>query len=156
MGDSLKVFITVTRCRDKPQQTPSVKKHTPPLRVVNCAIYSTLTRFTKFRVSNLHITSTQDAANTLHLRIFQGRLSLREDLRRRLVPSLDLGTTWARQLQSSSCHYPTAATKCNAQPRQPFGGKTCSSTKGGLLRYILYTLYLCDVINSEINVFTYN
>ena len=59
---------------------------------------------------------------------------------RRLVPSLGLGTTWVRQLLSGSCHYPTAATKCNERPRQatanPVGGKTCSSTKGGLLRYI--------------------
>ena len=35
---------------------------------------------------------------------------------RRLVPSLGLGTTWVRQLQSGSCHYPTAATKCNEPP----------------------------------------
>ena len=59
---------------------------------------------------------------------------------RRLAPSLGLGTTWVRQLRSGSCHYPTAATKCNVQPSQatanPVGGKACSSTKGGLLRYI--------------------
>ena len=36
--------------RAKPLQTPSVEKHAPPPRVVYCAIYSTLTRFTKFRV----------------------------------------------------------------------------------------------------------
>ena len=35
---------------------------------------------------------------------------------RRLVPSLGLGTTWVRQPRSGSCHYPTAATKCNEQP----------------------------------------
>ena len=62
---------------------------------------------------------------------------------RRLVPSLGLGTTWVRRPQSGSCHYPTAATKCNACPRQaaenPVGGKACSSTKGGLLRYIANT-----------------
>ena len=62
---------------------------------------------------------------------------------RRLVPSLGLGTTWVRQLRSGSCHHPTAATKCNEQPSQatanPVGGKACSSTKGGLLRYILNT-----------------
>ena len=40
-----------------------------PPRVVYCAIYYTLTPFTKFRVSNLHITSTPDAANTLHQHI---------------------------------------------------------------------------------------
>ena len=55
----------------KPQQTPSVEKHAHPPRVVYCAIYPTLTCLTKFRVSNLHITSTPDAANTctLHQRI---------------------------------------------------------------------------------------
>ena len=41
---------------------------------------------------------------------------------------------------SGSCHHPTAATKCNVQPSRatanPVGGKACSSTKGGLLRYI--------------------
>ena len=65
---------------------------------------------------------------------------------RRLAPSLGLGTTWVRQLRSGSCHHPTAATKCNVQPIQatanPVGGKACSSTKGGLLRYIL--LHLLD------------
>ena len=59
---------------------------------------------------------------------------------RRLAPSLGLGTTWVRQLRSGSCHHPAAATKCNERPRQshrnPVGGKACSSTKGGLLRYI--------------------
>ena len=59
---------------------------------------------------------------------------------RRLAPSLGLGTTWVRQLRSGSCHHPTAATKCSEQPSRatenPVGGKACSSTKGGLLRYI--------------------
>ena len=59
---------------------------------------------------------------------------------RRLAPSLGLGTTWVVQPRSGSCHYPTAATKCNEQPKQAtanrVGGKACSSTKGGLLRYI--------------------
>ena len=36
----------------------------------------------------------------------------------RLVPTLGLGTTWVRQTRSGSCHYPTAATKCNEQPSQ--------------------------------------
>ena len=40
----------VTCSRDKPKQTPSVEKHAHPPRVVYCAIYPTLTRFTKFRV----------------------------------------------------------------------------------------------------------
>ena len=39
-----------TYSRAKPQQTPSVEKHAHPPRVVYCAIYSTLTRFAKFRV----------------------------------------------------------------------------------------------------------
>ena len=62
---------------------------------------------------------------------------------RRLAPSLGLGTTWVRQLRSGSCHHPTAATKCNEWPIQAtanlVGGKACSSTKGGLLRYIFNT-----------------
>ena len=42
---------------------------------------------------------------------------------RSLVPRLGLGNTWVRQLRSGSCHYPTAATKCNVgrhanKPRQ--------------------------------------
>ena len=42
---------------------------------------------------------------------------------RSLVPRLGLGITWVRQLRSGSCHYPTAATKCNVgrpanKPRQ--------------------------------------
>ena len=37
---------------------------------------------------------------------------------KRLVPSLGLGTTWVRQPRSGGCHNPTAATKCNEQPRQ--------------------------------------
>ena len=59
----------------QPQQTPSVEKHAHPPRVVYCAIYITLTLITKFRVSNLHITTRLYAANTLHQRILQGRLS---------------------------------------------------------------------------------
>ena len=47
----------VTCSRAEPQQTPSVEKHAPPPRVVYCAIYLTLTLITKFRVSNLHITT---------------------------------------------------------------------------------------------------
>ena len=64
----------VTNSRAKPQQTPSVEKHAHPPRVVYCAIYLTLTRITKFRVSNLHITTRKYTANTLHQRILQGRL----------------------------------------------------------------------------------
>ena len=68
-----------TKCNEwpsaKPQQTPSVEKHAHPPRVVYCAIYLTLTLITKFRVSNLHITTRSYAALTLHQRILQGRLS---------------------------------------------------------------------------------
>ena len=62
----------VTYGQAKPQQTPSVEKHAHPPRVVNYAIYPTLNCFTKFRISNLHITSTPDDANTctLHKLIF--------------------------------------------------------------------------------------
>ena len=50
---------SVTNSRAKPQKTPSVEKHAHPPRVVYCAIYLTLTctLITKFRVSNLHITT---------------------------------------------------------------------------------------------------
>ena len=45
------------------------------------------------------------------------------------------GLNGVKQPRSSSCHYPTAATKCNEQPSRatakPAGGKACSSTKGG-------------------------
>ena len=49
-----------TKSNEQPSratETPSVEKHAHPPRVVYCAIYPTLTRFTKFRVSNLHITT---------------------------------------------------------------------------------------------------
>ena len=53
---------------------------------------------------------------------------------RRLARSLGQGTTWVRQPRSGSCHYPTAATKCNERPIQAtanhVSGKACSSTKG--------------------------
>ena len=70
-----------------------------------------------------------------------------------------LGKTWVRQLRSGSCHYPTAATKCNEQPRQatanPIGGKACSSTKGGLLRYILNTFRFTTSNNNRQYVLPY-
>ena len=59
----LKPLLSVWRntyCNEQPSQateTPSVEKHAHPPRVVYCAIYLTLTRITKFRVSNLHITT---------------------------------------------------------------------------------------------------
>ena len=76
---------------------------------------------------------------------------------RRLAPSLSLGTTWVRQLRSGSCHHPTAATKCNEQPSQatanPVGGKACSSTKGGLLRYMPNTYLIHKVSNLKFAYF---
>ena len=70
---------------------------------------------------------------------------------RRLAPSLGLGTSWVRQPRSGGCHHPTAATKCNEQLSQatanPVGGKACSTTKGGLLRYILNT-YSIHIVSS--------
>ena len=47
-------------CNEWPSEateTPSEEKHAHPPRVVYCAIYLTLTLITKFRVSNLHITT---------------------------------------------------------------------------------------------------
>ena len=68
---------------------------------------------------------------------------------RRLVPSLGLGSTWARQLRSGSCHYPTAATKCNERPSRatanPVSGKACSSTA-------LYTQHLLDSQSFEFEI----
>ena len=62
--------------------------------------------------------------------------------------SLGPGTTWVRQLCSGSCHHPT---KCNEQPSQatanPVGGKACSSTKGGLLCYILNTYLVHKILS---------
>ena len=43
-------FRIVSNSRAKPQQTPSVEKHAHPPRMVYCAIYPTLTQFTKSRV----------------------------------------------------------------------------------------------------------
>ena len=141
---SLKLENTVTCSRAEPQQTPSVEKHAHPPRVVYCAIYPTLTRFTKSRVRNLHISKGGYPVTLL-------------PPPRRLVPSLGLGTTWVRQPRSGSCHYPTAATKCNVQPSRatanPVGGKACSSTKGGLLRYIPNTYSIHKVSSSKFAYF---
>ena len=92
--------------------------HQAFLKVVYCALCSTLTRFTKFAPMNFSKGGYPVALLPPP---------------RRLVPSLGLGTTWVRQPRSGSCHYPTAATKCNEQPSQattnPVGGKACSSIK---------------------------
>ena len=100
-----------TKRNEQPSQAtakPSLEeKHAHPPRVVWCAIYSTLTRFAKFRVSDLHTTSTRDATNTLLQRISPRAaiplLHIREDLPR---------------LRSGSCHHHTSDTKCNEQPSQ--------------------------------------
>ena len=99
-----------------------------------------------------NIYSIHKAVSSLKFAYFQGRLPPP----RRLVPSLGLGTTWVRQLLSGSCHYPTAATKCNAWPSRatanPVGGKSMlihpSSTKGGLLRYIPNTYSIHKAVSS--------
>ena len=96
--------------------------------------------------------------SSLKFAYFQGRLfchitSPSEKTRPESWP----GKTWVRQLRSGSCHYPTAATKCNEQPSQatanPVGGKACSSTKGGLLRYILNTFSIHKVSSLEFAYF---
>ena len=79
--------------------------------------------------------------SSLKFAYFQGRLSRHiTSPSEKTRPESRPGNTWVRQLQSGSCHHPTAATKCNVQPsqshRNPVGGKACSSTTGGLPRYI--------------------
>ena len=80
---------------------------------------------------------------SLKFAYFQGKLSryiTSPSEKTRPEASLGLGTTWVRQPRSGGCHHPTAATKCNERPSRatanPVDGKACSSTKGGLLRYI--------------------
>ena len=73
---------------------------------------------------------------------------LREDSPRVLTWELH---AWVRQLRSGRCHYPTSATKCNVSlPQQqlnPVSGNACLTTKGGLLRYILYTYSFHEVLS---------
>ena len=80
--------------------------------------------------------------SSLKFAYFQGRLSRHitspsEKTRLESWPGDYMGTaTPFRQLSLS----PTLATKCNERPSRatanPVGGKVCSSTKDGLLRYI--------------------
>ena len=86
-------------------------------RMVYCAIYSTLTHFTEFRVFNLHITSTRHMQLIGCTNVFTkgGYPVTLLPPPRRLTPSLGLGTTWVRQPRSGSCHYLAAATKCNVR-----------------------------------------
>ena len=113
-----------------------MQKHAHPPRVVYCAIYTTLTRFTKFRVSNLYITVTPDAANTLHQRIPP----------RKAIPSHfpSEKTLPGNYIGKARCHYPTAAAPnvmCSRDQAtaNPADGKACSPTKGGLGRSTLHT-----------------
>ena len=107
-GRSLRLYkgmnTSLYFCNEQPSQatvTPSTEKHAHPPRVVYCAIYPTLTRFT---VSSLHISKGGYPITLLPPPT--------------LIPSLALGTTWVRQPRSGSCYHPTAATKCNKQPSQ--------------------------------------
>ena len=79
--------------------------------------------------------------SSLKFAYFQGKLSRYiTSSSERTRPESWPGTTWVRQPRSGGCHHPTAATKCNERPSRatanPVDGKACSSTKGGLLRYI--------------------
>ena len=68
--------LNVTNSRAKLQQTTSVEKHAHSPRMVYCSMYYTHTRFTKLCVSNLHITSTPDAARRLSRHTLQGCVQL--------------------------------------------------------------------------------
>ena len=143
-------------CNEQPSQateTPSVEKHAHPPRVVYCAIYLTLTLSFEFLICIL-LPANMPLIRCTNV-FYKGDYPVTLlPPPRRLAPSLGLGTTWVRQLRSGSCHHPTAATKCNEQPSQatanPVGGKACSSTKGGLLRYIPNTYSKFRVSNLHI------
>ena len=114
----------VYMCNEQPSQateTPSVEMHAHPPRVVNCAIYSTLTRFTKFQVLKFAYYKHSNSANTLHQHLF------------------------------FKGGYPV--TLLPPPRRNPVGGKACSSTKGGLLRYILntYSIHKVSSFNKHSN-----
>ena len=89
-------------------------------------------------------TNSIHKVSSLKFAYFQGRLS------RHITPPSEKtrpeswpGDYMGKATPSGGCHHPTAATKCTEQPSpataNPVGGKACSSTKGGLLRYILNT-----------------
>ena len=109
-------------CNVQPSQateTPSVEKHAHPPRVVYCAIYLTLTLITKYEfLICILLTANMPLIRCTNV-FYKGDYPVTLlSPPRRLAPSLVLGTTWVRQLRSGSCHYPTAATKCNVQPSQ--------------------------------------
>ena len=74
--------------------------------------------------------------SSLKFAYFQGRLS------RHITPSSEKTRpeSWPGDYMGKATPVWPAATKCNVQPSRatanPVGGKACSSTKGGLLRYI--------------------
>ena len=82
---------------------------------------------------------------------FQGRLSrhITSPFEKTRPESWPRDYMVVRQLRSGSCHYPTAASKCNVRPSRAtanlVGGKACSPTKGGVLRYKYYTLHLSPI-----------
>ena len=69
-------------------------------------------------------------------------------------PSLGLGNIWVRQPRSGSCHYPTAATKCNVQLRQatanPRQWKSMLVHQGWFTA--LYTQHLLDSPSLEFEI----
>ena len=124
---------SVRNSRAEPQQTPSVEKHAHPPRVVYFAIYSTLTRITKFRVSNLHIFKGGYPVTLL-------------PPPRRLAPSLGLGTTWVRQLRSLAVviipPLPPNVTNSRAKPQKPRRWKSMLIHQGWFT--LLYTQHLLE------------
>ena len=60
---------------------------------------------------------------------------------RSLVLTLALGITWVRQLRSGSCHYPSAATECNAsvQANKPRRRKSMLIDQGWFILLIYAT-----------------
>ena len=129
------IYIYVTNSRAKPQQhlldSQSFEFEICILQALNVPLLRCTNVFFQGRLSR-HITSPSEKTG----------------------PDLCLGTTRVRQLRSGKCHYPTAAIKCNEQPSQatanPVGEKACSSTKGGLLRYILNTYSISQSFEFEI------
>ena len=83
-----------------------------PPGVVYCAIRVVLPNFIKYRVRNFAYTVFE----ILPIYLLHTVTLLPPS--RRLVPSVGLGSTWVRELQSDSCHYPTATNKCKKQSNQ--------------------------------------
>ena len=96
---------------------------------LNLLIYATFTCTTNYRVCNLHIYLYLAPPVTLLPPV------------RSIVPRLGLGITWVRQLRSGSCHYPTAATKCNTslQANKPHRWKSMLTHQGWFILLIYAT-----------------